>query len=163
MLRAAAERREARGWAFPAVISGDPEMGPTARRTTGAAYPHQRLPALCSPLSFIRAELGMVRRAKRRGKGERMGKGKRWKAPRHDGGAANSAPFPSPLRGGARGGGQCSGQPQRAKRRPPSPTPPRKGGGSAPARGRERAEGSVDPAQTDFDSDPDIIEAAYDG
>ena len=48
--RAAAERREARGWAFPAVISGDPEMGPTARRTTGAAYPHQRLPALCSPL-----------------------------------------------------------------------------------------------------------------
>src|SRR3954468_9444747 len=37
--RAAAERREARparvmGWA----ISGDPEMGPTARRTTGAAF-----------------------------------------------------------------------------------------------------------------------------
>src|SRR3954462_5552786 len=73
MLRAAAERREARparvmGWA----ISGDPEMGPTARRTTGAAYPHQRLSALCSPLSFIKAELGMVRRAKRRGEGERM-------------------------------------------------------------------------------------------
>src|SRR3954462_5246321 len=73
MLRAAAERREARparvmGWA----ISGDPEMGPTARRATGAAYPHQRLSALCSPLSFIKAELGMVRRAKRRGEGERM-------------------------------------------------------------------------------------------
>src|SRR3954453_20887304 len=70
--RAAAERREARGWAFPAVISGGPEMGPTARRATGAAYPHQRLSALCSPLSFIKAELGMVRRAKRRGEGERM-------------------------------------------------------------------------------------------
>src|SRR3954447_13507928 len=74
MLRAAAERREACGWAFPAVISGDPEIGPTARRARGAAYPHQRLSALCSPLSFIKAELGMVRRAKRRGEGERMTK-----------------------------------------------------------------------------------------
>src|SRR2546429_9904499 len=51
---AAAERRKARparvmGW----VISGDPEMGVTARRATGAAYPHQRLSALCSP-SFLR-------------------------------------------------------------------------------------------------------------
>src|SRR5436305_1316203 len=31
------------------VISGDPEIGSTARRATGAALPHQRLSALCSP------------------------------------------------------------------------------------------------------------------
>src|SRR5947209_13844603 len=47
---AAAERREGRlarvmGWA----IFGDPKIGPLVRRTTGAAYPHQRLSALCSP------------------------------------------------------------------------------------------------------------------
>src|SRR5436305_10652229 len=35
---AAAERRKARGRAFPAVISGDPEMGVTVRRATGAAF-----------------------------------------------------------------------------------------------------------------------------
>ena len=45
-----AERRNGR--AFPAVISGDPEMGSTARRATGAALPHQRLSALCSPHFF---------------------------------------------------------------------------------------------------------------
>src|SRR3954471_22542465 len=73
--RAAAERREARpARVMGRVISGDPEIGSTARRATGAAYPHQRLSALCSPLSFIKAELGMVRRAKRRGEGERMTK-----------------------------------------------------------------------------------------
>jgi hypothetical protein len=32
---AAAERREARRWAIPPVISGDPEIGPLARRTIG--------------------------------------------------------------------------------------------------------------------------------
>src|ERR1041384_2854573 len=36
--RAAAERREARRWAIPPAISGDPEIGPTARRATGAAF-----------------------------------------------------------------------------------------------------------------------------
>ena len=36
--RAAAERREARRWAIPPVISGDPEIGPAARRATGAAF-----------------------------------------------------------------------------------------------------------------------------
>ena len=35
---AAAERREARRWAIPPAISGDPEIGPTARRATGAAF-----------------------------------------------------------------------------------------------------------------------------
>ena len=49
MPQQSAERRRA---GDPALISGDPEMGPTARRTTGAAYPHQRLPALC-PLTFF--------------------------------------------------------------------------------------------------------------
>src|SRR3954449_1653617 len=34
---AAAERREAPGRAIPAGISGDPEIGSTARRATGAA------------------------------------------------------------------------------------------------------------------------------
>ncbi|MGB9369951.1 MAG: hypothetical protein WCE79_28495, partial [Xanthobacteraceae bacterium] len=43
---------ERRGAGDPALISGDPEMGPTARRTTGAALPHQRLSALCSPHLF---------------------------------------------------------------------------------------------------------------
>src|SRR5947209_13605605 len=33
--RAAAERREARRWAIPPVISGDPEIGSTARRAIG--------------------------------------------------------------------------------------------------------------------------------
>src|SRR5207237_281141 len=46
-----AERRNGR--AFPAVISGDPEMGPTARRTTGAAFRTSACPALCSP-HFLR-------------------------------------------------------------------------------------------------------------
>src|ERR1041385_1928903 len=35
---AAAGRGEAPRWAIPPVISGDPEMGPTARRATGAAF-----------------------------------------------------------------------------------------------------------------------------
>src|ERR1043165_3388728 len=35
---AAAGRREARRPAYPVVISGDPEIGPTARRATGAAF-----------------------------------------------------------------------------------------------------------------------------
>jgi hypothetical protein len=52
---AAAERREARRWAIPPAISGDPEIGPTARRATGAAYPHQRLSALCSLHFFERS------------------------------------------------------------------------------------------------------------
>jgi hypothetical protein len=34
------------------VISGDPEIGPLARRTTGCGDPHQRLSALCSPSFF---------------------------------------------------------------------------------------------------------------
>jgi hypothetical protein len=34
------------------VISGDPEMGPLARRATGCGVPHQRLSALCSPRFF---------------------------------------------------------------------------------------------------------------
>src|SRR5438045_74862 len=46
---AAAERRKARRPAIRPVISGDPEIGSTARRATGAALPHQRLSALCSP------------------------------------------------------------------------------------------------------------------
>src|SRR4051794_23788687 len=50
--KAAAERREAPGRAIPAGISGDPEIDPTARRVTGAALPHQRLSALCSPHFF---------------------------------------------------------------------------------------------------------------
>ena len=48
---AAAERRKARR---PPLLAGDlrafPEIGPTARRPPGAALPHQRLSALCSPL-----------------------------------------------------------------------------------------------------------------
>src|SRR5256885_8198466 len=47
---AAAERREARRPAIRPVISGDPEIDLAARRVTGAAYPHQRRSALCSPL-----------------------------------------------------------------------------------------------------------------
>ena len=47
--RAAAERREAPRWAIPPGISGDPEIGLSARTATGAALPHQRLSALCSP------------------------------------------------------------------------------------------------------------------
>src|ERR1043165_2637536 len=35
---AAAERREARRWAVPPAISGEPEIGPTARRAMGAAF-----------------------------------------------------------------------------------------------------------------------------
>jgi hypothetical protein len=54
------------------VISGGPEMDPTARRVTGAALPHQRLSALCSPRFFISNELGIVRARERRGKGGRM-------------------------------------------------------------------------------------------
>jgi hypothetical protein len=38
------------------VISGDPEMDPTARRVTGCGDPHQRLSALCSPHFFRGAE-----------------------------------------------------------------------------------------------------------
>jgi len=34
------------------AISGDPEMDPTARRVMGAALPHQRLSAFCSPHFF---------------------------------------------------------------------------------------------------------------
>jgi hypothetical protein len=56
---AAAERREARR---PTSLAGDlrafPEIGPTARRATGAAYPHQRLSALCFPSFFRGAENG---------------------------------------------------------------------------------------------------------
>ena len=37
------------------VISGDPEIGPLARRTTGCGDPHQRLSALCSPRFFERS------------------------------------------------------------------------------------------------------------
>ena len=46
---AAAERRKARRSAIRPVISGDPEIGSTARRATGCGVPHQRLSALCSP------------------------------------------------------------------------------------------------------------------
>jgi hypothetical protein len=56
MLRAAAERREARRRAIRPVISSDLEIGSPARRATGAAYPHQRLSALCSPL-FLSSKL----------------------------------------------------------------------------------------------------------
>src|SRR5204862_7681935 len=38
------------------VISGDPEMGSTARRATRCGVPHQRLSALCSPRFFRGAE-----------------------------------------------------------------------------------------------------------
>ena len=38
------------------VISGDPEIGPLARRATGCGVPHQRLSALCSPRFFKGAE-----------------------------------------------------------------------------------------------------------
>ena len=34
------------------VISGDPEMGPLRDGSRGAALPHQRLSALCSPRFF---------------------------------------------------------------------------------------------------------------
>src|SRR4051794_36333295 len=47
-----AERRP--GGRIPPGISGDPEIGLSARTATGAALPHQRLSALCSP-SFLRA------------------------------------------------------------------------------------------------------------
>src|SRR5205085_2677725 len=53
---AAAERREAHRRAYPSGISGDPEIGPPARTATGAALPHQRLSALCSPRFFRGAE-----------------------------------------------------------------------------------------------------------
>jgi hypothetical protein len=42
-----ADRRA--GGRIPPVISGDAEIGSTARRATGCGVPHQRLPALCSP------------------------------------------------------------------------------------------------------------------
>jgi hypothetical protein len=38
------------------VISGDPEMGSLRDGPPGAAYPHQRLSALCSPRFFRGAE-----------------------------------------------------------------------------------------------------------
>src|SRR2546423_1790105 len=49
---AAAERRKARRSAIRPVISGDPEIGSTARRATGCGVPHQRLSAFCSPHFF---------------------------------------------------------------------------------------------------------------
>src|SRR5437763_166359 len=52
---AAAERREARRPAYRPAISGDPEIGPTARRAIGCGVPHQRLSALCSP-HFLREQ-----------------------------------------------------------------------------------------------------------
>src|SRR3954471_7145597 len=45
-----AERRA--GGRIPPVISGDPEIGSTARRAIGCGVPRQRLSALCSP-SFL--------------------------------------------------------------------------------------------------------------
>ena len=50
----------------------------------------------------------------------------------------NSAVFPSPLRGGVRGGGPAMGHGPRIKLRPPSPTLPLKGGGSRPSAWRHR-------------------------
>ena len=50
---AAVERREARrARVMGPAISGDPEIDLSARQITGAALPHQRLSALCSPPSF---------------------------------------------------------------------------------------------------------------
>ena len=62
--RAAAERREARRRAIPPVISGDPEIGRSARKVTGCGVPHQRLSALCSPLFFGGAETDKARPAR---------------------------------------------------------------------------------------------------
>src|SRR5215210_3632189 len=56
---AAAERREARrsaSWAGD--LRAFSEIDPTARRVRGAALPHQRLSALCSPHFFRGAENG---------------------------------------------------------------------------------------------------------
>jgi hypothetical protein len=57
-----AERRA--GHRYWPVISGGPEIDPTARRVTGAALPHQRLSALCSPQGEreIRKTPGATRR-----------------------------------------------------------------------------------------------------
>jgi hypothetical protein len=54
MPQQSAERRA--GGRIPPVISGDPEIGPLARRTIGCGVPHQRLSALCSPLCSRGAE-----------------------------------------------------------------------------------------------------------
>src|SRR5438128_761384 len=47
-----AARCRPRRWAIPPALSGDPEIGLSARTATSAAYPHQRLSALCSPPIF---------------------------------------------------------------------------------------------------------------
>ena len=47
--------------------------------------------------------------------------------------AANSGAFPSPLRGGVRGGGPEFVHGRLTKFRPPSPILPLKGGGSTPS------------------------------
>jgi DNA polymerase len=47
--------------------------------------------------------------------------------------AGTASPSPSPLWGGALGEGERGGGPSVAKQRPPSPTLPQKGGGSAPS------------------------------
>jgi len=57
------------------VISGDPEMGATARRATGCGVPHQRLSALCSPRFFRGAEEGQ-----RGTRPPRNGRAERWLA-----------------------------------------------------------------------------------
>src|SRR5882672_1895174 len=52
------------------AISGDPGIGPTARRVTGAALPHQRRSALCPPqLMRGTPDDGVPRAAKNRGGG----------------------------------------------------------------------------------------------
>src|SRR5262249_57603749 len=45
---------------------------------------------------------------------------------------AELSPFPSPLWGGVRGGGDCVRQRRRVIASPPSPPPPPQGGGGAP-------------------------------
>src|SRR6267142_2475747 len=61
--RWSAERRSR-----PASSAGDPGIGPTARRVTGAAFPHQRLSALCPPrFRGANWDTGVPRAAKNRG------------------------------------------------------------------------------------------------
>src|SRR6266550_7470437 len=50
------------------LISGEPEIGPTARRATGAAFRAQRLSALCPPL---RGAHGRRRTPRRKEQGRR--------------------------------------------------------------------------------------------
>src|SRR5436305_1904259 len=55
---AAAERRKARRWAIPPVISGGPEIGPLARRTIGCGASAPAPVGALLPLIFSGAENG---------------------------------------------------------------------------------------------------------